>query len=219
MTREAVRAAIEHTGIVPAIRTATAADALFAAETVFAGGLHVLELTMTVPGALGVIAQLRRTHPDLLIGAGTVLDAGTAEACLDDGAAFLTSPGFEPSVLEVGLRRGMTVIPGALTPTEVMMAAKAGADFVKVFPCSAVGGPGYIKALRAPFPHIAMIASGGVNQQTAADFIRAGAAALGIREELIPPEAVINRDRQWIGELTHRFQTIVKRARTPRAGC
>ncbi len=218
MTREAVRAAIEQTGIVPAIRTGSAADALFAAETVFAGGLHILELTMTVPGALEVIAQLRRTHPGLLVGAGTVLDADTAEACLDAGAAFLTSPGFEPGVLEVGLRRKIAVIPGVLTPTEVMMASKAGADFVKVFPCSAVGGPSYIKALRAPFPHIAMIASGGVTQHTAGDFIRAGAVALGIREELIPPEAVINRDHQWIGELTNRFQTIVKRARTPRAG-
>lgn len=213
MTREAVREAIENTGIVPAIRVNSAEEALFAAETVCGGGLHVIELTMTVPGATDVISQLRRTHPELLVGAGTVLDVDTAAACLDAGAAFLTSPGFEPSVLEFGVNRKVTVIPGALTPTEVMMACKAGADFVKVFPCAAVGGPNYIRALKAPFPHIPLIASGGVNQQTAGDFIRAGAVALGIREELIPPEAVVNRDRQWIGELTHRFQTIVKRAR------
>ncbi len=213
MTREAVRAAIELTGIVPAIRVHSAEEALFAAETVFKGGLHVLELTMTVPGATDVIKQLRKSHPDLLVGAGTVLDVDTAAACLDAGAAFLTSPGFEPSVLEFGVKRNVTVIPGALTPTEVMMSWKAGADFVKVFPCAPVGGPSYIRALKAPFPNVPMIASGGVNQQTAGDFIRAGAVALGIREELIPPEAVANRDRQWIGELTHRFQAIVKRAR------
>jgi len=216
MTREAVRAAIESTGIVPAIRADNMEDALFAAETVFAGGLHILELTMTVPGAIEVIRRLRQTHPDLLLGAGTVLDVDTAAECLDAGAAFLTSPGFEPSVLEFGVSRKVTVIPGALTPTEIMMASKAGADFVKVFPCAAMGGPSYIRALRAPFPHIPMIASGGVNQQTAGDFIRAGAVALGIREELIPPDAVLNRDTRWIGELTHRFQTIVNRARAPR---
>jgi 2-dehydro-3-deoxyphosphogluconate aldolase/(4S)-4-hydroxy-2-oxoglutarate aldolase len=216
MTREAVRAAIEQTGLLPAIRTDSAEAALFAAETVFQGGLYILELTMTVPGAIDVIRQLRQSHPTLLVGAGTVLDLDTAAKCLDAGAAFLTSPGFEPALLEFGVSQKVTVIPGALTPTEVMMASKAGADFVKVFPCSAVGGPGYIKALKAPLPHVSMIAAGGVNQLTAGEFIRAGATAVGIREELLPPDAVLNRDRQWIGELTHRFQMIVKRARAPR---
>lgn len=213
MTRDTVRAAIEKAGIVPAIRVPSAEDALFVAETVVAGGLHVVELTMTVPGAAGVIAQLRRSHPHLLVGAGTVLDVEAASECLDAGAAFLTSPGFEPSVVEFAQRHDLTVIPGALTPTEVMMAWKAGADFVKVFPCALMGGPAYVRALKAPFPKVRMMASGGVNQQTAGEFIRAGAVALGIREELIPPEAVARRDREWILELVRRFQVIVQRAR------
>jgi 2-dehydro-3-deoxyphosphogluconate aldolase/(4S)-4-hydroxy-2-oxoglutarate aldolase len=216
MIRQAVSTAIESTGIVPAIRVGSPEDALFAAETLFAGGLHLIELTMTVPDATGVIARLRKSHPDLLVGAGTVLDVETASACLDVGAAFLTSPGFEPSVTEFAVKRGVAVIPGALTPTEVMMASKAGADFVKVFPCGQVGGPSYIRALMAPFPHIRILASGGVNQQTAGEFIRAGAAGLGIREELVPADAIANRDRQWILELAHRFQAIVQRARSPR---
>ena len=213
MTRETVRAAIEKAGIVPAIRVSSAEDALFVAETVVSGGLHVVELTMTVPGAAGVIAQLRRSHPHLLTGAGTVLDVAGATECLDAGAAFLTSPGFEPSVVEFAQSRGVAVIPGALTPTEVMMAWKAGADFVKIFPCALMGGPAYIRALKAPFPKVPMMASGGVTQQTAGEFIRAGAVALGIREELIPPEAVARRDREWMLELVHRFQVIVQRAR------
>jgi 2-dehydro-3-deoxyphosphogluconate aldolase/(4S)-4-hydroxy-2-oxoglutarate aldolase len=216
--RAAVRNAIEQAGILPAIRVNSPEDAVFAAETIYAGGLRVVELTMTVPGAIFVLSQLRASHPDLLVGAGTVLDVDTAKDCLDAGAAFLTSPGFEPSVLALGIAGNVLVIPGVLTPTEVMMASKAGAEFVKVFPCAAMGGPAYIKALRVPFPHVAMIASGGVTQQTAGEFIRAGVVAVGIREELIPPDAVARRDRQWIGELTHRFQTIVKRARAPRTG-
>ena len=216
--RAAVRNAIEQAGILPAIRVSSPEDAVFAAETIYAGGLRVVELTMTVPGAIFVLSQLKASHPDLLVGAGTVLDTDTAKDCLAAGAAFLTSPGFEPSVLALGIAAGVLVIPGVLTPTEVMMASKAGAEFVKVFPCAAMGGPAYIKALKAPFPHVAMIASGGVTQQTAGEFIRAGAVAVGIREELIPPDAVSRRDQQWIGELTHRFQTIVKRAGTQRSG-
>jgi 2-dehydro-3-deoxyphosphogluconate aldolase/(4S)-4-hydroxy-2-oxoglutarate aldolase len=213
MTKEAVRAAIDSTGIVPAVRVPNAEDAFFVATVVFDGGIHILELTMTVPDGARVLSELRKSHPDLMVGAGTVLDVDTAAACLDAGAAFLTSPGFEPSVAAFAAKRNMAFIPGALTPSEVMMAWKAGADFVKVFPCSFMGGPAYIKALKTPFPQVPIIASGGVNQQTASEFIRAGAAAIGIREQLIPPDAVASRDRHWILELTHRFQGIVKRAR------
>jgi 2-dehydro-3-deoxyphosphogluconate aldolase/(4S)-4-hydroxy-2-oxoglutarate aldolase len=213
MTREEVWALIEETGIVPAIRVHSAQDALFGAAAIFRGGIRIIELTMTVPGAIGVIKELRRTHPDLVIGAGTVLTVETAEACLDAGAEFLTSPGLDPEIVAFAVKRNVVVIPGVLTPTEVMQSRKAGADFVKVFPCAAMGGPGYIHALKAPFPDVRMIASGGVNQQTAGEFIRAGAIALGIREELIPAEAIEGRDLDWIRELTHRFQAIVKRAR------
>jgi 2-dehydro-3-deoxyphosphogluconate aldolase / (4S)-4-hydroxy-2-oxoglutarate aldolase len=213
MTREDVWAVIEQTGIIPALRVPSAADALFGAAAIFRGGIRVIELTMTVPGAIGVLSELLRTHPDLVVGAGTVLNVDTAQSCLDAGAAFLTSPGLDLEIVDFAVSRNIVVIPGVLTPTEVMIARKAGADFVKVFPCAQVGGPSYIRALKAPFPDVRMIASGGVNQQTAGDFIRAGASALGIREELLPAEAIQGRDQDWIRELTHRFQAIVKRAR------
>lgn len=216
MQKETVAATITSSGMVPAIRVPAAEDALFAAAVLFRGGISLVELTMTVPDGVRVISDLRRSHPDLLVGAGTVLDVETAQACLDAGASFLTSPGFEPAVVDFANRNNVMVIPGVMSPTEVMMASKAGAGFVKVFPCAQLGGPEYIKALRRPFPHVPMIASGGVNQQTAGEFIRAGAAAVGIREELIPSEAVARRDERWILELAHRFRLIIDRARDSR---
>lgn len=213
MTREQVCSLIEECGIVPAIRVPTLEDARFGFSALHCGGIPILELTMTVPGAIELIAELRKGYPDLVIGAGTIVDVETAEACLDAGALFLTSPGFDPAVVEFARKRDVVVMPGALTPTEVMMATKAGADFVKVFPCAHVGGPSYIRALKAPFPHVRLIAAGGVNQHTATDFIRAGAAALGIREDLVPPNAIEQRDQDWICELAQRFLAIIRRAR------
>jgi 2-dehydro-3-deoxyphosphogluconate aldolase / (4S)-4-hydroxy-2-oxoglutarate aldolase len=186
---------------------------LFAAGEMFQWGIPIVELTMTVPGAIGVITTLARTTPQLIVGAGTVLDIETARACVDAGAAFITSPGVDTGIVEFAARHNVAAIPGALTPTEVMMAHNAGADLIKIFPCAAVGGPGYIKALRSPFPHVPFIASGGVDQTTASGYIRAGAVALGIRGELIPPEAVERRDHNWIHELAGRFLGIVQRAR------
>jgi 2-dehydro-3-deoxyphosphogluconate aldolase / (4S)-4-hydroxy-2-oxoglutarate aldolase len=213
-TREEVWPLIEATGIIPAIRVPSAADALFAAAAIFRGGIRVVELTMTVPGAIEVLSELKSTHPELVVGVGTVLNVDTAQSCLDAGAAFLTSPGLDLEIVDFAVRRNTVVIPGVLSPTEVMMARKAEADFVKVFPCAQVGGPSYIHTLKAPFPDVRMIASGGVNQRTAGDFIRAGAIALGIREELMPAEAVQGRDQDWIRELAHRFLAIVRRARS-----
>jgi 2-dehydro-3-deoxyphosphogluconate aldolase/(4S)-4-hydroxy-2-oxoglutarate aldolase len=204
---------IKEIGILPAIRVPSAADALFAAGEMFEYGIPVVELTMTVPGAIGVITELARTHPQLIVGAGTVLDIETARACVDAGAAFVTSPGLDTRIVEFTVKHDVAAIPGALTPTEVMMAHNAGADLIKIFPCAAVGGPAYIKALRAPFPHVPFIASGGVTQTTADGFIRAGAVALGIRGELIPLEAIQRRDHNWIGELAGRFLGFVHRAR------
>ena len=181
-------------GILPAIRVPTAEDALFAAGQMVKWGIPIVELTMTVPGAIGVIGELTRTTPQLIVGAGTVLDLETARACLDAGAAFITSPGIDTDIVEFTVRHNIAAIPGALTPSEVMEAHKAGADLIKIFPCAQVGGPDYIKALKSPFPDVAFIASGGVNQQTAGGFIRSGASALGIRGELIPPEAIQRRD-------------------------
>ena len=214
MKREDVCARIREIGILPAIRVPSAADALFAAGEMFQWGIPIVELTMTVPGAIGVITELSRTHPKLIVGAGTVLDIETARACVGAGASFVTSPGLDTRIVEFTAKHSVAAIPGALTPTEVMTAHNAGADLIKIFPCMAVGGPSYIKALKAPFPHVPFIASGGVNQTTASGYIRAGAAALGIRGELIPPEAIQRRDQNWIHELAGRFIAIVHRART-----
>jgi len=214
MTRKEVCGHIAEAGIIPAVRVPSADDARFAVTTLLASGLSVIELTMTVPGALGLLAELSRAHPRLILGAGSVRDVAMAQRCLDAGAVFLTSPGLIPSVVEFALKHGITDIPGALTPTEVLTAMQAGAsDYIKIFPCAQVGGPSYIKALKAPFPDARLLASGGVNQKTAADFIHAGAAAVGIRQELIPPEAIEDRNDDWIHELSQRFQRIVKQAR------
>lgn len=213
MKREEVRARIEEVGIIPAIRVSSAEDALFVAEAVSGGGIPIVELTMTVPGAVDAIAHLARSNPDLIVGAGTVWDTETARRCLDAGANFLTSPGFDPRVVEFAVKQNIVVFPGALTPTEVMMAWLAGSDFVKVFPCSQVGGVTYIRALKKPFPQVRLIASGGVNQQTAADFILAGASALGIGGDLIPHKAIQLRQPHRIHELARRYISMVKGAR------
>ncbi len=214
MNREHVRSLIEETGILPAIRVPSADDAMFAASTIFRAGIPVVELTMTVPGAIGVLKELARIHPDLIVGAGTITDIDTAHRCIDAGAAFLSSPGFDTAIVEFAVKHRVPAIPGALSPTEVMNAHRAGADIVKIFPCSLVGGPAYIKALKAPFPDVPLLASGGVNQMTAQDFLLAGAVALGIRQELIPNQAVARRNEDWILELAGRFLNIVKRTRT-----
>lgn len=213
MTRQEVCARIGQTGIIPALRVHTAKDAIFAANAVFNGGILIAELTMTVPDATTVIAELMRVNPDVAIGAGTVLDIECAKRCLGAGASFLTSTGLDLEIVEFAEKHGVAVIPGALTPTEIMQALKAGVDFIKVFPCAQVGGPSYIRAMKAPFPHARLIAAGGVNQQTAGEFIHAGAIALGIGEDLIPHEAIETEDLDWIRELSRRFLNIVKRTR------
>jgi 2-dehydro-3-deoxyphosphogluconate aldolase / (4S)-4-hydroxy-2-oxoglutarate aldolase len=216
MTKEQVKTRIEEIGIVPAIRAFSAADALFAAEAVFAGGIPVAEVTMTIPGAIEVISNLAKNNPSLIVGAGSVGDLETAKQCVAVGAHFLTSTGLDLEVVDFAGRQSIGVFPGVLTPTEVMTAWKHGADFIKIFPCAQVGGASYIRALRAPFPHIPLIASGGVNQQTAADFILAGAVAVGIGGALIPREAIERRQDHWICELARRFLAMIKEARGQR---
>jgi 2-dehydro-3-deoxyphosphogluconate aldolase/(4S)-4-hydroxy-2-oxoglutarate aldolase len=211
--KQEVRARLEEIGIIPAVRVSSAEDARFAAETVNRGGIPVAEITVTVPEAMEVIADLTQRTTELIVGAGTILDIETAKRALDAGATFLTSPGLVVEVVEFAVRKDVVVFPGALTATEVIAAWKAGADFVKIFPCAQVGGDRYIRALKAPFPHVPLIASGGVNQQTAFNFILAGAAALGIGAELIPREAVQLRQADRILELAHRFTRMVKDAR------
>jgi 2-dehydro-3-deoxyphosphogluconate aldolase/(4S)-4-hydroxy-2-oxoglutarate aldolase len=213
--RKSLRDRIKEIGIIPGIRVSSAEMAIFAAESLYGAGIPVAEITMTVPGAVEVIAQLAGRHHDMVIGAGTVLDVETAQRCVDAGARFITSPGFLPDVVDFTLSRDVLVIPGALTPSEVIAAWRAGVDFVKIFPCAPVGGDKYIRALKVPLPQVPLIASGGVNQVTAANFILAGAAALGIGSELLPKEALELREESWIYELARRFLSIVREARTP----
>jgi 2-dehydro-3-deoxyphosphogluconate aldolase/(4S)-4-hydroxy-2-oxoglutarate aldolase len=213
MTRHEVRARIQEIGIIPALRVHSAEDALFAAQAVASGGIPIVEVTMTVAGALDVIAKLVQKTPGVLVGAGTVLDLGWARKCLDAGAMFLTSPGLDLAIVDFGASQDVVVLPGALTPSEVIAAAKAGADFIKIFPCGQVGGPGYIRALKSPFPELRFIASGGVNQLTVADYIVAGATAVGIGADLIHRDAIQRREEGWIVELSRRYVNMVGQAR------
>jgi 2-dehydro-3-deoxyphosphogluconate aldolase/(4S)-4-hydroxy-2-oxoglutarate aldolase len=209
---QAVRC-IEEIGIIPGIRVACAEDALFAAEALCAGGIPIVEITMTVPSSAEVLAEVASKHPEVIAGAGTVWDVEMAHRCVDAGAMFLTSPGVDAEVGEFARKRNLVAITEALTPTEALRAWKAGADFVRIFPCSLVGGPLYIKALRGPHPEVRFIAAGGVNQITVADFILAGASAVGILSDLIHPEAIQCRQRERIRELSRRFVRMVKQAR------
>jgi 2-dehydro-3-deoxyphosphogluconate aldolase/(4S)-4-hydroxy-2-oxoglutarate aldolase len=213
MKREQVRAKIDELGILPGVRTSSAEEARFAAETIAKAGIPIVEITMTVPGALDVIADLARNLPEVIVGAGTVLDIETAELCLKAGAKFLTSPGLDLEIVKFARKENVLMMAGALTPTEVIAAWKAGSDFVKVFPCAQVGGDSYIRALKGPLPQVPLIAAGGVNQQTAVNFILAGAAALGIGGELIPRTAIELRQPERIRELARRFLSLVKAAR------
>jgi 2-dehydro-3-deoxyphosphogluconate aldolase/(4S)-4-hydroxy-2-oxoglutarate aldolase len=214
MTREQIRNKIVEIGIVPVVRAASAQQAMQAAAAVCAGGIPIVEITMTVPGATDVIAQLAKTMGnDVIIGAGTVLDAEAAERCIDVGAEFLVSPGFDLATVQFAKQQGILIMAGALTPTEVIAAWKAGSDFVKIFPCGTVGGAKYIKALKAPFPQVAMVPTGGVNLDTAADFIQAGAAALGIGGELVSAAACQSGNLNVITEAARLYVDIVQEAR------
>jgi len=213
VNKQAVRSRIEEVGIIPAVRAFSAEDALFAAEAVSRGGIPIVEVSLTVPEAYKVISHLVQSAPDVIVGAGSVLDVETARRCLDAGAQFLTSDGLDPETVKFAVKADAVVIPGTLTPTDVIAAWKLGSDLVKVVPCGQVGGDSYIRALKAMFPNVPLIAAGGVNQQTASNFILAGAVALGIGEELIPREAIRLRQPDRIAELARRFTGFVNNAR------
>jgi 2-dehydro-3-deoxyphosphogluconate aldolase / (4S)-4-hydroxy-2-oxoglutarate aldolase len=218
MTKEEVRDKILAVGIVPVVRAASAKKARAAAEAVAKGEIPIVEITMTVPGAIDVIAELAKSVGDeILIGAGTVLCADTARQCLDAGAQFLVSPGFDLETLTFAKNAGKLMLAGALTPTEVLTAWMSGADFVKVFPASALGGPSYLKALRGPLPQVPLVPTGGVSLNTAADFIRAGAAALGVGGELVLADALNNGNTGAITELAKQYLAIVQQARHEKA--
>jgi 2-dehydro-3-deoxyphosphogluconate aldolase/(4S)-4-hydroxy-2-oxoglutarate aldolase len=208
-----VRGWFEDTGIVASIRVKSTEDAIFASQSVVAGGVVVVEIPLTVPQAMTVINQLAKTTPGIVVGAGGVTNSASAQACLDAGAQFLTCDGLLPAVIEFAAKQDVVVFPGALTPTEVIIAWGANADFVKVVPCAHIGGEGYIGSLHQMFPKIPLIASGGVTQHNAANFILAGAVALGVGRELIPPDAIRRRQDARIGELARRFLGFVKLGR------
>jgi 2-dehydro-3-deoxyphosphogluconate aldolase/(4S)-4-hydroxy-2-oxoglutarate aldolase len=217
MKKHEVRAVIEEIGIVPVIRAASPEEARFAAEAVWQGGIPIVEITMTVPGALHVISDLVKTMPKLLVGAGTVVNQDLALECFDAGAQFLVTPGFSPQTVAAAHRLDLLILAGALTPTEVMNAWDAGVDLVKIFPCGNMGGPSYIKALKGPLPEVPLVPTGGVNLETAADYIRAGAAALGVGGELILKHAFQQGKPELISDLAIRYAELVKEARKPAA--
>lgn len=205
---------IKEIGVIPVVRATTADEAMRAIDAIREGGISVLEITMTVPGAIKLIEEVaKRYGTDALVGAGTVLDPETAEACVSSGAQFVVSPALNLETISCCRRLGIAVMPGALTPTEVVQAWNAGADFVKVFPAGAVGGPSYLKALKAPLPQIELVPTGGVSLKTAADFIRAGAAALGVGADLVDINALREGQSALITERAKQFIEIVREAR------
>ena len=216
MTKNEVRGRILDVGIIPVIRAESTSQAIEAAEAICDGGIPIVEITMTVPGALEALRQLTRDMESrLLVGAGTVLREDTVEQCVDAGAEFIITPGYNARVVARAKELDKLIMAGALSPTEVMEAWEAGSDFVKIFPCNAVGGPKYIRALKAPFPHVAMIPTGGVNLENAADFLRAGADALGIGGELVSAAALKTGDLHAITAAAQQFLEIVRQTRSP----
>jgi 2-dehydro-3-deoxyphosphogluconate aldolase/(4S)-4-hydroxy-2-oxoglutarate aldolase len=205
---------IGETGIVPVVRAAAFEEARQAIDAICAGGIPIVEVTMTVPDAAGVIRQVVRQYGDrVLIGGGTVVTSEEAEACLDAGAEFLVSPGLSIPVMRAAAQRDKLVIPGALTPTEVMAARSAGARLIKIFPCGNVGGPAYVKALKAPFPDLSFIPTGGVSLSNAAEYIAAGAFALGAGADLVDVMALRQGNARKITDSAKAFREAIRQAR------
>ena len=214
MTKTQIRSSIIDIGIVPIVRTNSAESAVKSIEAVYAGGIRSAEITMTVPGAVKALEKLADALGDkMVLGAGTVLDPETARICILAGAQFLVTPALRVATIEVAHRYSKVICPGALTPTEVLTAWEAGADFVKVFPCSNMGGAKYIKALKGPFPQIEMIPTGGVNLDTAADFLKAGSAAVAVGSELIDAQTIKDGNYEIFTERAKQYLEVVKKAR------
>ena len=215
MRHEQIIAAIRDIGVVPVVRTSTAESAIKAIQAVYRGGIRAAEITMTVPGAIKALEKLADEFGDkIVLGAGTVLDPETCRACMLAGAQFFVTPALKHSTIEMAKRYSKVILPGALTPTEVLTAWEAGADFIKVFPASAVGGAKYIKALKGPFPHIEMVPTGGVSIETTPDFLKAGAAAVAAGTELIDEKTIQEGRYEVFEERARLFVAAVKSART-----
>src|ERR1700734_2343226 len=207
----------KETGLVPVLRAASVEKAIALAEAVAAGGVDVLEVTMTVPGAMEVIERLVKERPDILVGAGTVLDAETARTCILAGAAFVGSPALNVKTIAMCHRYWVAVLPGALTPTEIVTAWKAGADVVKVFPAGAMGGASYLKSLKGPLPQIEMIPTGGVSLASAMEFLEAGAFALGVGSDLVDAKAMAAGKPVVVTEIARKYMAVVREFRTASA--
>ena len=214
MKRQEIVRHIEELGIVPIIRAPSAELAARAARAVLAGGIDVVEITMTVPGALSLMRSLsQELGSDVVIGAGTVLDAKTARDCIEAGAQFIVSPGFDLETVVAVHALDRPAIPGVLTPTEVIQSWKAGADMAKIFPCSAMGGASYLRALKAPLPQVKLLPTGGVDLDTAPDYIAAGASALGLGASLVDISVLQTQGEAAITERAVRLVEIVRKAR------
>jgi len=215
MTAAAIKEWIERVGIVPVLRARSADEGRALVEALVAGGITVMEVTMTVPGAVELLRALRREYGEqLLLGSGTVTDLAQAMATIEAGAEFVVSPSLHPEMIATTKEMGKVSIPGALTPTEAITAWRAGADYVKIFPASAVGGASYLKALLAPFPELRLIPTGGVTLGTAADFLRAGARALGVGTDLVNPRAIEEGRPETVTETARQYLEIVRQVRT-----
>lgn len=211
---ETTQEIIERVGLIPVLRAKSTAQGRAVVEAMIAGGVTVVEVTMTVPGAIDLLKELKREYGDkLLLGSGTVTTAEQAQATIDAGAEFVVSPSLHPDVIVTTKRNNKISCPGALTPTEAITAWNAGADYVKIFPCSAVGGASYLKALLAPFPHLKVIPTGGVTLQTAASFIQAGARALGVGSDLVNLAAVDSGHAETITETAKAYLKVLAETR------
>jgi 2-dehydro-3-deoxyphosphogluconate aldolase/(4S)-4-hydroxy-2-oxoglutarate aldolase len=209
MDRNQILARVRELGVVPVVRASSGQEALGLVEALIEGGIDVIELTMTVPGAIEIIRELTSKKTKAIVGAGTVLDAETARACILAGAQFVVSPATDVATISLCRTYGIAMMSGALTPTEVVTAWKAGSDIVKVFPCGAVGGASYLKALKAPLPQIELIPTGGVSLETAGDFIEAGAVAVGAGADLVDPK----KERAYVTERARAYVQAVAKAR------
>ncbi len=214
MTKAAIIQRIRDIGVIPVVRASSADEAIQVVDAIKAGGVSLLEITMTVPGAVQVIEELTRRFADeAIVGAGTVLDPQTAQACISAGAKFVVSPALNLETIACCHELDVPVMPGALTPTEIVTAWNAGADFVKVFPCGAMGGASYIKSLKAPLPQIELVPTGGVTLATAASFIQAGAAAIGVGADLVDVKAIRAGQPEKVTAAARAYVEAVKSAR------
>ncbi|MCU0227866.1 MAG: bifunctional 4-hydroxy-2-oxoglutarate aldolase/2-dehydro-3-deoxy-phosphogluconate aldolase [Bryobacterales bacterium] len=219
MSKEAIRQRLLEIGVVPVVRTHSVETAVLAVEALYLGGIACAEITMTVPGAIRAIEKVADSMGDkILLGAGTVLDPESLRAAQLAGARFFVTPSFRLSCIEMAHRYAHPIMPGALTPTEVLTAWESGADLVKVFPAGAMGGAKYIKALKGPFPQIDMIPTGGVSLDTAADFLRAGCSAIAVGGELVSAAALKAGDYATIQHTARQFVEIVQKTRLELAG-